>query len=91
MKTIKHEAVYKITDGVRARDESFGLLVVSRTTPALALNMDSKFVWNLLDGNRTVENIIKAVRNEYNGDDVEKNIETLLTDLVKLGLIVDVI
>ena len=91
MKTIKYDAVYKITDGVHARDESLGLLVVSRTTPALSLNADSRFVWNLLDGNRTVEDIIKTVRNEYNGDDVEENIKTFLTDLLKLGLIVNVI
>jgi methyltransferase-like protein len=91
MKTIKHEAVYKIADGVRARDESFGLLVISRTTPALSLNTDSKFVWNLLDGTRTVEDIIKAVHSEYSGNDVEENIETLLINLIKLGLIIDVI
>jgi methyltransferase-like protein len=90
VETIKCETIYKIVDGVRSREEAFGILVVSKNTPALSLNMDSKFVWKLIDGSRTAADIIKLVFEEYGGNDVTENTKTLLEDLLKLGLIVDV-
>jgi hypothetical protein len=91
MKTIRRESVYKLADGVCGREEVFGLLVVSKTTPALSLNTDSKFVWKLLDGSRSVEGVIKLVREEYCDDDAEEKVKTFLADLLKLDLITEVI
>jgi putative mycofactocin binding protein MftB len=87
MEILKGETVYKIADGVRTREESFGLLVISKQTPALSLNKDSEFVWKLIDGNNTILDITKSVLEEFSGDDAEKRIETLLCNLLKLGLI----
>ena len=87
MKMLKDETVYRIADGVRIREESFGLLVISKQTPALSLNKDSEFVWKLIDGSHTILDITKSVLEEFNGDDAEKRVETFLCNLLKLGLI----
>ena len=90
METINRNTVYKIAGGVRSREETFGLLVVSKKTPAVSLNMDSKSVWELFDGKRTVDDIIQIIREEYEENTVEKNITILLAQLLELGLIVDI-
>jgi len=87
MEILKDETVYKIAEGVRTREESFGLLVISKQTPTLSLNKDSEFVWKLIDGNHTILDIIKSVLEEFSGDDAEKRVETLLCNLLKLRLI----
>ena len=87
MEILKNETVYKITEGVRTREESFGLLVVSKQKPALSLNTDSEFVWKLIDGNNTVLDIVKRVLEEFSENNTEKRVETFLCNLLKLGLI----
>jgi hypothetical protein len=87
METINRNAVYEIAGDVRIREETFGLLVVSKRTPAVSLNMDSKSVWDLLDGKRTVDDVIQIILEEYEEKTVEKNIMALLAQLLELGLI----
>ena len=80
-------AIYRISDGVCTREENFGLLVVSKTTPALALNEDTKVVWNLIDGKTTCENIISAVKTQYNKSDIDSKIIEIFDTFIKIGLI----
>lgn len=79
--------VYKLVDGVRARRESFGLLIVSKSTPALSLNDDGRIVWELIDGKNSVKNIIDEVSDQYDDDSVREKVFELLDGFVKLNLI----
>jgi len=81
-----HE-IYHISDGVRDRKEDFGLLVISKTTPALALNEDLKVVWKLIDGENTYEKILSTVKTQYTGSDVDSKVAEIFDTLIKLGLI----
>lgn len=87
MDSINKNLVLNVSEGVRAREEEFGLLVVSKTTPAMSLNMDSKFVWNLIDGVNTVGNIIDGVKDEYKTDNVEENVYAILNGFMQLKLV----
>lgn len=81
------KTIYRIADGVRSREEDFGLLVVSKTTPALALNEDMKIVWNLIDGKSTVEQILFSIQKLYPKFEVEKKVVDIFNTLIKVGLI----
>jgi len=50
--------VPKVKEGVRLRREEFGGLLFTNRTPVLALNNDALAIWDLIDGNRTVLNIV---------------------------------
>ena len=80
-------AIYRITEGVRVRDESFGLLVVSKLAPALALNPDMKNVWYMIDGKSSYGDILSAVENLYPGVSVEPKVSEIFEKLLQLGLI----
>jgi putative mycofactocin binding protein MftB len=88
MKKNNRDVIYKIAEGVRVRQEEFGLLVISKTTPALSFNKDSKLVFELIDGKRSVNDIISIVFGEYESDSVGQKIDALFESLLKLGLVV---
>ncbi len=80
--------VYCLSDGIRAREEEFGLLVVAKSIPALSLNKDMKVVWDLIDGKNTCADIIAAVKNKYpTSNNVEAKIMKIFDLLSKLNLI----
>ena len=80
--------VYCLSEGIRAREEDFGLLVVAKTIPALSLNKDMKVVWDLIDGKNTCADIIAAVKKQYpNSDIVEAKVAEIFDVLSKLNLI----
>lgn len=85
---IQNDTIFAYAEGVKSRTEEFGLLIVSKTTPALSLNMDSKFVWELIDGKRTVSEIVDAVMAEYHNDVVQEGVPHLLDRLLNLGLLI---
>jgi hypothetical protein len=84
---MKPNEVYRVAEGTRVREEDFGLLLVSKTTPALALNDDMKAVWELIDGKNNCEQIVSAVKAQYPGSHVESKIAEIFDILVKIGLI----
>ena len=84
---MKLNEVYRVAEGTRVREEEFGLLLVSKTTPALALNDDMKAVWELIDGKNTCEQIVSAINARYPGSHVESKIAEIFDILVKIGLI----
>lgn len=84
---MKLNEIYRVAESARAREEEFGLLVVSKTTPALALNDDMKTVWELINGENTCEQIVSAVKARYPESDVEPKIAEIFDALVKIGLI----
>lgn len=88
--TIKKDMIFTFSDGVKAREEDFGLLVVSKSTPALSLNNDSKSVWNLIDGKNTVSDIIELLRKEYKEENLEDLLFQTLETLLRLNLIKEI-
>lgn len=84
---IDNNTVYKLSNGVKAREESFGLLIVSKTTPALSLNHDGKEVWTMINGENTVNDIISFISKQYTSVSVEEKVHKLLEGFEDLGLI----
>ena len=79
--------IYRVVEGVRVREEEFGLLVVSKTTPALVLNNDMKVVWELINGENTCKQIALAVKAQYTDSNVESKVAEIFDTLAKIGLI----
>ena len=82
---LQNNMVLQFCEGVHYREEEFGLLVVSNSTPAIVINRDGEYVWHLIDGRRTVKEVIELTRREYKGD-VEQGVIELLDKLVKIGI-----
>lgn len=82
-----NNTIYRVSDGVYAREEAFGLLVVSKTTPALALNADMKAVWQLIDGKSSFIEILNTVKMLYPCSDVEPRVRDIFEKLLQISLI----
>lgn len=86
---VKEGLIPKISNGVKAREETFGLLLVSKRTPILVLNQDSEMIWKYFDGNNSVEKIAREVNEQIDGE-LEETIETVkcfVESCYELGLI----
>lgn len=79
--------VYRLVEGVKAREESFGLLIVSKSTPALSLNEDGKVVWALINGKNSVKDMIDEVSKQYDIASVREKVIELVEGFEKLNLI----
>lgn len=78
----------KIKKGVRIRQEEFGALIFTNRTPILSLNQDAFAVWELIDGTRTAENIIKILGKTYSETGkVQSLAKEFITSCVELGLV----
>lgn len=87
MSELTKENILKIANNVKVREEDFGLLIVSKTTPALSLNFDGKDVWDKIDGQRTVSQIIEELSKDYNSDVLETKTMELLNGFLQLNLV----
>ena len=88
MDTIKEGNIFKKDSTARTRKETFGILIVSKNAPAIALNEDAKIVWDLIDGTNTVGDIISNVVKEYDkSEDVKIKVIETIKGLVKANLI----
>ncbi len=76
-------------DGIKTRNEAFGMLLVSKRTPILTLNDDSTAIWRKIDGTRNVSAIVTELKNEYNcpENELEDTVISFLDSCYKLGLI----
>ena len=82
-------AVPFVAEGIKVRRESFGLLLVSKRTPILAMNEDSAAVWQKIDGTRNVSDIIIAMQDIYDCPEKElaDTVLSFLENSRRLGLI----
>ena len=87
MEEFDMDTIFVFAEGVKTREEDFGLLVISKTTTALSLNIDSKFIWNLIDGKRSVAGILSVIEDEYEGENLQRRLVDMLLVFQKLGLI----
>lgn len=79
----------RANDGVKVRNEEFGLLVVSKRTPILSLNKDSALIWNYMDGEMTIAQIAYAVNDSIDGEMSQntKIVTEFFKNCYELGLI----
>lgn len=78
-----------VCEGVKARHESYGLLIVSKRTPILNLNEDSTILWNAIDGRKKLFEIVNEMNSEIE-EGVEKNRNIIMEfykSCYELGLI----
>ena len=86
---VKLTSIPVCADGIKTRNESFGMLLVSKRTPILTLNDDSTAIWRKLDGARDVSSIITELKNEYDcpENELRDTVISFLDSCYKLGLI----
>lgn len=76
-------------DGIKTRNENFGLIVISKHTPILTMNYDSTAIWKMIDGERNVSSIISSLQKEYDcpEDEIKQAVIDFLDNCYKIGLI----
>lgn len=84
---MKQNEIYLIADGVHHREEKFGLMIISKTTPVLLFNDDMKVVWHLIYNGSSYEQIIDAVKAQYVDLNVESKVDEIIDTLIRIGLI----
>lgn len=86
---VKLASIPVCADGIKTRDEVFGMLLVSKRTPILTLNDDSSAIWRKVDGIRSVSAIITELKKEYDcpESELEASVLSFLDNCNKLGLI----
>lgn len=86
---LKQTSIPVCADGIKTRDEEFGMLLVSKRTPILTLNNDSTAIWKKIDGVRDVSTIVSELKNEYDcsKNELEVTVLSFLDSCHKLGLI----
>ena len=86
---IKLTSVPFYAEGIKAREEHFGMLLVSKRTPILTLNDDSTAIWRKIDGLKEVSTIVSELKNEYScpENELEASVLAFLDNCQKLGLI----
>ncbi len=77
----------RVSDLVKVRDEEFGLLLVSKKTPILALNEDSKMIWECIDGKKTISEIAEFIDLSYEVKDSYKTVECFIESCFELRLV----
>lgn len=82
---INDNTVLEFVEGVKCREERFGLLIISKTTPALSLNEDGKAVYELINGENSVGKIIEEIKNKFDGD-IDNKVYQLLQSFVDLHI-----
>ncbi len=86
---IQMKTVPKISENVKTRTEQFGLLLVSKRTPILALNKDSEMIWECIDGKSSVEEIAARIQPELEEESSEtaETVRCFIESCFELGLI----
>lgn len=86
---IQMKSVPIASTNVKVRKEQFGLLLVSKRTPILALNEDSAMIWNCFDGRSSVGEIARKLQAELGGDleETEEAVRCFVESCYDLGLI----
>ncbi|MCM1500069.1 MAG: PqqD family protein [Clostridium sp.] len=77
----------RVSEFVKAREEEFGLLLVSKKTPILALNEDSKLIWECINGKRTILQIAEHINATYDVNDSYKIVECFVESCYELRLV----
>ena len=80
-----------INDGVKSRQETYGMLIVSKRTPILNLNEDSASLWNAMDGTKKIHEIVAFMNDGIdNTEDAEQNRKIIMEfykSCYELGLV----
>lgn len=86
---VKLTSIPVCADGIKTRNEAFGMLLVSKRTPILTLNDDSTAIWRKIDGTRNISTIVTELKNEYDcpENELEGAVISFLDSCYKLGLI----
>lgn len=86
---VKLTSIPVCADGIKTRNETFGMLLVSKRTPILTLNDDSTSIWQKIDGVRDVSAIVTELKNEYDcpENELEATVISFMDSCYKLGLI----
>jgi hypothetical protein len=83
-------SILNINGSARTREESFGIMIASRTAPAVCLNEDAILILNLCDGKNTLKTIIHRLTQDFpeeNKKEAEGKIIKVINTLLNLNLL----
>jgi len=78
------------TEGLMERSLNDEIVVLSSKGDVLhTFSGTARFIWSMIDGNRTIESIARAMTDEYEVDEetARSDLERFLGDLLSLSLI----
>jgi uncharacterized membrane protein len=75
-------SILNVNSSARTREESFGIMIASRTTPAVCLNEDAILIWNLCNGKNTLKTIIDKLIQDFPAEN-KKEAEGKITKVIK--------
>ena len=74
----------RIKDSVRLRNEKFGKLIVAAGLPMLCINHDAVLIVDMLNGQKTIGDIVDTVSQSYPSISRERISESVMSFLERL-------
>ena len=98
MRKIRMAMVFSHSDDVVSREIDGALIIVPLTSGVgdmeddlFSMNETGTEIWNMLDGKKTVQEIIEALALEYRAgaDEIERDVHGIIAELFKRRMIVE--
>lgn len=89
-KKLLPESILSVSDTTKTREEDFGLMVVSRTAPAMCLNDDAIAIWDLCNGKNSLQEITEKLTQGFDAAEkeiVSQKIFAVIQTLLNLNLL----
>lgn len=83
----QHDMIPFIKNHVSSRPEDFGLLIFTDRTPVLALNRDSRLIWDLIDGRNSLDAIVDQLLSDHPREMVREAVKEFLLACRELDMI----
>ncbi|MEW6333588.1 MAG: PqqD family protein [Thermodesulfobacteriota bacterium] len=98
MKKIRMDMVFSHSDDVVSREIDGALIIVPLTAGVgdmeddlFSMNETGTEIWNLLDGKKTIREIVDALAGQYRADagEIEADVSGIVKELLKRRMIVE--
>jgi hypothetical protein len=98
MKKIRMDMVFSHSSDVVSREIDGALIIVPLTSGVgdmeddlFSMNESGTEIWNMLDGKKTLQEIIEALAQQYRAEqgEIEQDVAGIVTELLKRRMIVE--
>lgn len=93
---ISLEQIYLPSEDVVAREIGGEIIIIPLVSgigdlddELFTLNKTAQAIWNLLDGSRTLGQIVETLSEEYEGSEIAQDIKGLMNELLKRRMVVE--
>ena len=98
MKKIRMEMIFSHSSDVVSREIDGALIIVPLTSGVgdmeddlFSMNETGTEIWNMLDGKKTVQEVVKALAQQYRAEpaEIEQDVVGIVTELLKRRMLVE--